>query len=106
MLFGFSNGGEASIPASAPISPARAQPRVSIQPTRTPSSLATAALKAVARNCSPIEVNLKATASRPAAASTAAAVNRSFVVIPSATDPMLSPLMEEKADGKDRLLEL
>ncbi len=57
MLFGYRNvDGVTSRPASAPSSPASAQPSVSILPTLTPSSLATDGLNAVARSRSPTGV--------------------------------------------------
>ena len=102
MLFGYRKvDGETSTPASAPMSPASAQPRVSMRPTRTPSSRATGGLNADARSCSPAEVYRNPAASSSAAASTATATNTSLAETPSAADPTCSPVMENAA-GNDR----
>ena len=83
-----------STPASAPISPASAQPSVSIRPTLIPSSRETAGLKAVARSRSPIEVQAKIAYKPAAAASTATAMKMSLRVTPSQPEPALSPTIE------------
>ena len=102
MLFGYRNvDGVTSTPASAPISPASAQPRVSTRPILIPSSLATFGANAVARSRRPTAVNWNRAASSSAAASTAAAVNTSVREMPSAVEPSVSPTIE-KAGGNDR----
>ena len=102
MLFGYRNvDGDTSTPASAPISPARAQPSVSIRPTRTPSSRDTGGLNAAARIRSPTAVYRNSTASSSAAISTATATNTSLAEMPSAAEPIFSPLIEYAA-GNDR----
>ena len=88
-------------PASAPNRPASAQPSVSTRPILTPSSRATPGLNAVARSRRPTGVYSKTRNSASAAASTAAAVNRSDEEIPSPTDPTFRP-RSEKAAGNDR----
>ncbi len=102
MLLGYRNvDGETSTPASAPNSPASAQPSVSTRPIRTPSSRATAGLNAVARSRRPTGVYLNTAASNSAAASTATAVNTSYLDTPSANYPILIPVTEN-AGGNDR----
>ena len=77
-----------SMPASAPTSPASAQPSVSIRPTRTPSSRATSGANAAARMRSPVGVQVSSAASASISPSTEQTVKMSWLensaVLPTA----------------------
>src|SRR5580700_12081510 len=102
MLFGYRNvEGETSTPASAPSTPASAQPTVSTLATRIPDSRAIVALNAAARMRRPAVVYRNSTARIKVVARTAAAVNTSKRDTPSGVLPTFSPVMENAA-GNDR----
>src|SRR5580704_103337 len=102
MLFGYRNvDGETSTPASAPSSPASAQPTVSTRATLMPDSRATVALNAAARIRSPAVVYRNATARMSVVTSTAATTNTSDQEMPSGVWPAFRPVMEN-AVGNDR----
>jgi hypothetical protein len=102
MLFGYKNvDGEISTPASAPIRPASAQPRVRTRPTLIPSKRATAGSNAAARIRRPTGVYLNNAASSNAATRTEPLTNRSLRDRSMGAEPTLSPVMENAA-GNER----
>src|SRR5215472_12963531 len=93
--------GATSTPASDPTIAASAQPRVSIRPTRTPSSRATSGANAAARMRSPAEVARNRNARATATAITTSTMNVSLGVNSRLVPPTRYP-RSENAAGNDR----